>query len=455
MRVITFGCRLNHAESHVMAEAAEAAGLDHAVLVNSCAVTNEAERQLAQTLRKLRREQPARPIILTGCASTIRPEQYRDLADYIIPNASKTNLAHFRAVHAHLARKKDGSQGEKASQTDPANAPSVAAIPAAGTAFAGTAFAETAFAGTPAAGSPAGHMRAWLQVQQGCDHRCTFCAIPQGRGPSMSFAPEQILEQALHLIKRGHRDLVLTGVDLTSWQFRFGGEDWRLGRLVLYLLDRLPGFVRVRLSSLDPGEIDAELFELIASDQRLMPSIHLSLQSGDDLILKRMKRRHLREDVIMLCKRLKQRREELVFGADFITGFPTESDAMFEHTRKMVEACGLIRLHVFPYSPRIGTPAARIPNQIAPELRRHRARLLRKDAARNLAAYYASQHGKIVEIMLETATSGRSLDDSPVRLGEAVRSRVGSCLRVRIDGHDDQGLLATVQANQLQGTGMA
>src|SRR5882672_2266728 len=336
--IITFGCRLNAFESEVIRRAAAAAGLTGAVIVNTCAVTAEAERQARQAIRRARRRYPEASIIVTGCAADIAPERYAALpeVDRVLDNRAKL-------------RPQSYLQGEVA----PAD------------------LAETA---AHLVDGFEGKSRAFLQVQQGCDHRCTFCIIPYARGPSRSVPMGLVADQARRLVASGYREIVLTGVDLTAYGGDLPGTP-NLGQLVRRLLAAVPELERLRLSSLDPAEIDAELWRLLAEERRLMPHLHLSLQSGDDLILKRMKRRHSRAEAIAVARHARALRPEVALGADLIAGFPTETEEMFRRSLDLVAECGLAFVHVFPYSARPGTPAARMPQLPNAHVKERAARL--------------------------------------------------------------------------------
>ena len=331
--IVTLGCRLNAYESEVMRRHAMNAGLADCVIVNTCAVTGEAVRQAEQTIRKMRRERPNARLIVTGCAAQIEPERFAAMegVDHVVGNAEKLEPATFRSL-----------------STDALERVAVNDI---------MSVKETALHMIDGFGSRA---RAYVQIQNGCDHRCTFCIIPMGRGPSRSVAAGEVVSQVRALVEKGYPEVVLTGVDITSYGSDLPGSA-SLGRLVKQILAHVPELARLRLSSIDQVEADEHLLEAIATESRLMPHLHLSMQAGDDLILKRMKRRHLRDDAIRFCERVRTLRPDIVFGADLIAGFPTETDAMFENTLDLVDACGLTYLHVFPFSPRKGTPAARMP----------------------------------------------------------------------------------------------
>jgi threonylcarbamoyladenosine tRNA methylthiotransferase MtaB len=401
VRVITLGCRLNAYESEVMRGHAVAAGLDDAVIVNTCAVTAEAVRQAAQTIRRIRRDRPAARIVVTGCAAQIEPSRFADMpeVDAVIGNAEKMQPATFR--HLSLA-----------------DSPRVLVDDI-------MSVRETAHAMITGFGSRA---RAYVQVQNGCDHRCTFCIIPYGRGPSRSVPAGEVVAQVRRLAEAGYPEIVLTGVDITSYGADLPGA-MTLGKLVRHVLRHVPELRRLRLSSIDQIEADTHLMDAIAEEARLMPHLHLSLQSGDDMILKRMKRRHLRADVIRFCDQARRLRPDMVFGADVIAGFPTETEAMFENSLRLVGECGLTFLHVFPFSRRDGTPAARMPQVAGSEIKARAARL-RELGRRALAAYLQSQVGRNVELLMERDGMGRTPGfaevtlDGPAEIRNLVLARV-------------------------------
>ncbi|MEX2008563.1 MAG: tRNA (N(6)-L-threonylcarbamoyladenosine(37)-C(2))-methylthiotransferase MtaB [Dongiaceae bacterium] len=403
-RIVTFGCRLNAYESEVMRDHCAAAGLGNAVIVNTCAVTAEAERQARQAIRKARREHPGARIVVTGCAAQIAPDAFAAMpeVDHVLGNAEKLNADSFRRL----------AEG----------APRV---------LVNDIMAVRETAGHLIAGF-AGRARAFVQVQQGCDHRCTFCIIPYGRGPSRSVPAEQVVAQVRALVGTGTAEAVLTGVDLTAYGADLPGQP-NLGALVRRLLDEVPELPRLRLSSLDPVEVDDALLRLVGDEARLMPHLHLSLQAGDDLILKRMKRRHSRADAMALCARLRRLRPDIVFGADLIAGFPTESETMFERSLALIEDCGLAYLHVFPYSARAGTPAARMP-QLPVALRRERAARLRAAGAAARQRDLAARRGTTAAVLVETSDADGARGhtehfaaarlDGPARPGEIVTARI-------------------------------
>lgn len=392
--VLTMGCRLNAYESEVIRRNADAAGLDNTVVVNTCAVTGEAVRQARQAIRRAARDNPDATIIATGCAAQIDPDAFDAMPEVarVVGNQEKL------APETFLEEPAEGG-GDRVQVGDIMRARDAAA---------------------PVVDGIEGRARAFVQVQTGCDHRCTFCIIPFGRGNSRSVPPDEVIAQAARLVEAGHYEIVLTGVDLTSWS---DGEA-RLGALVETLLKRVPGLRQLRLSSIDAIEIDELLFELIINDERVAPYLHLSFQSGDDMILKRMKRRHSRQDAIDLCSRLRAARPEMAFGADFIAGFPTETEEMFANTLSAADECGLDFLHVFPYSARPGTPAARMP-QTPGYVIRSRAARLRDKAAERLSLRLDRHVGASRLALVESGGRARLPDFSPVRIveGEAGSGR--------------------------------
>jgi len=366
-RILTFGCRLNAYESEVMRGHAAAAGLNDTIIVNTCAVTAEAERQARQAIRRARRAHPDARIVVTGCAAQIAPERYAAMAevDRVIGNEEKLKPESF----------------DKSFLSEDLPRVLVNDI---------MAVTETA---PQLIDGFAERTRAFVQVQQGCDHRCTFCIIPYGRGNSRSVPLGEVVRQVRALVEDGTAEVVLTGVDITSYGGDLPGRP-RLGQMLRRLLSQVPDLRRLRLSSLDAIELDPDLTRLIAEEPRLMPHLHLSLQAGDDMILKRMKRRHSRSEAVDLCNELRELRPDIVFGADLIAGFPTETDAMFENSLKLVEDCGLTYLHVFPYSARKGTPAAKMP-QVPGPVRKERAARLRAAGEAALDRFLDAQVGRI------------------------------------------------------------
>jgi threonylcarbamoyladenosine tRNA methylthiotransferase MtaB len=417
--VFTFGCRLNAFESEVIRSEASRAGLDDVVVVNTCAVTGEAVRQARQQIRKFRRERPQARIVVTGCAAQIQPGLFAAMpeVDRVLGNAEKLKGEFWEATRERLALR-------------PPQDPDVAAK-------SDVADIMTAQDGAPPfIGGYEGRARAFVQVQNGCDHRCTFCVIPFGRGPSRSVPIETVIEQTRRLVDAGFAEIVLTGVDLTSYGDSVSHAP-RLGGLVRQMLDQVPDIRRLRISSIDAVEADRDLLDAIGNDARVMPHLHLSLQAGDDMILKRMKRRHTRADAIAFCDRLRRLRPDIALGADLIAGFPTETNEMFARSLDLVEECGLTFLHVFPYSPRPGTPAARMP-QVPREAIKERARLLRDKGAAALRRRLAAEVGQSRQVLMENPAAGRTEHFIAVKTS----GPAGAILPLTIAGHDGDKLIA-------------
>jgi threonylcarbamoyladenosine tRNA methylthiotransferase MtaB len=413
VEVVTFGCRLNAYESDAIRAQAAADGVADAVVFNTCAVTAEAVRQARQAIRKARRERPDARLVVTGCAVQIDPDAFAAMPeiDLVLGNAGKSAPGALAA-------------GERVRVGDifAAAATSLRANP-------------ISLSPSHASGRGEGRARAYVEVQNGCDHRCTFCIIPFGRGNSRSIPAERVVAEVRGLVRAGYAEVVLTGVDLTSWDA--GGAP--LGDLVGRILDEVPELPRLRLSSIDAAEIDAELLRRLGAEPRLAPHLHLSLQSGDDLILKRMKRRHSSADALALIAAVRQARPDTAFGADFIAGFPTETEAAFENTLAFVERADLAWLHVFPYSPRPGTPAARMP-QVAREVVRDRAARLRAAGSAALARHLDRQVGRRIEALVERPGRARAADFTEIAFDGP--ARVGAIAGFQIMGHDDRRALA-------------
>lgn len=378
----TLGCRLNAYETEAMKELSQSAGLQNAVIVNTCAVTAEAVRKARQEIRKLRRENPEARLIVTGCAAQTEPETFTAMGevDAVIGNTEKMRADTWQGLAADFIGETEAVQVDDIMSVT-----------------------ETA-----------GHLidgfgtrsRAYVQVQNGCDHRCTFCIIPYGRGNSRSVPAGVVVEQIKRLVGKGYNEVVLTGVDLTSWGADLPAEP-KLGDLVMRILKLVPDLPRLRISSIDSIEVDDNLMQAIATEPRLMPHLHLSLQAGDDMILKRMKRRHLRDDAIAFCEEAKRLRPDMTYGADIIAGFPTETDTMFENSLKLIEECDLTWLHVFPYSPRNGTPAAKMP-AVNGKVIKARAAQLRNAGDAKVRAHLSKQIGMTHHILMENPTMGRT-----------------------------------------------
>ena len=412
VRVVTFGCRLNTYESEVMKDHAKKAGLDNAIIINTCAVTSEAERQARQTIRRARRENPDAKIIVTGCAAQVNPESFSSMPEVnqVIGNDLKLKAETWNPLLTERVRVND-----------------IMAVK------------ETA---SHMISGFDHHARAFVQVQNGCDHRCTFCIIPYGRGNSRSVAIGEIVDQVRKLVEGGYQEIVLTGVDITSYGPDLPGQP-TLGQMVRRLLALVPDIKRLRLSSLDPVEIDEDMWKLIGEEPRMMPHLHLSMQAGDDMILKRMKRRHLRQDLFDVCKRARQLRPDMVFGADIIAGFPTETDEMFENTLNAVKECDVTFLHVFPYSPRKGTPAARMP-QVDGVVRKERARILRELGSEQVRKHLAGLIGKTMPVLVERNMKSRTEYFSEVLLDQQMP--LGQIAMVKMESIEDDYIKGRVAA---------
>ena len=407
-RIITFGCRLNAYESEVMREHAKAleSGVE-TVIINTCAVTAEAERQARQTIRKLRRDHPDARIVVTGCAAQVAPDKFAAMAevDQVLGNAEKMRPDIFTAPPEDRIVVSDIMTVRET--------------------------AEHLVSGFD------GRARAFVEVQTGCDHRCTFCIIPFGRGNNRSVPMGRIVDQVRALVAQGFAEVVFTGVDITAYGGDLPGRP-SLGQMARRLLAQVPELPRLRLSSLDPVEVDDDLLRLVAEEERLMPHFHLSVQAGDDMVLKRMKRRHLRADVLSLADRLRRLRGDIALGADIIAGFPTEDEDMFARSLDLVDEAGLTHLHVFPYSSRPGTPAARMP-KVPGDVVKERAARLRAKGEAAMAAFVAGRAGKIADVLIEKDGQGFCGHYLPVRVTS--QPPEGSIVRVRIDGQDGQTLI--------------
>ncbi|HWU25888.1 MAG TPA: tRNA (N(6)-L-threonylcarbamoyladenosine(37)-C(2))-methylthiotransferase MtaB [Rhizomicrobium sp.] len=409
--LITFGCRLNAYESEAVRARANEAGLDGAIIVNTCAVTAEAVRQSRQAIRKARREKPGAKIIVTGCAAQTEPETYAAMpeVDLVVGNREKLETASYRDFGI--------AQLERVRVNDIMSVKATAAQ-----------FVD----------SFEGRTRAFLQIQNGCDHRCTFCIIPYGRGNSRSVPMGEVVNEARRLAEKGFPEIVLTGVDLTAYGADLPGAP-TLGQLVRKLLKLVPELARLRLSSIDSVEADEHLWRAIAEEEKLMPHFHLSVQAGDDLVLKRMKRRHLRADTIAFCAKVRSLRPDVCLGADLIAGFPTETDAMFENTLALIDEAGLNLLHVFPFSPRNGTPAARMP-QIAHAAVKARAARLREKGSTKLAEMLSGEIGRTRDVLVEKPGFGRTPSFAAVEFAGA--HRTGAIVPMRIGGATRERLIA-------------
>jgi threonylcarbamoyladenosine tRNA methylthiotransferase MtaB len=411
--IVTFGCRLNAFEAEVIRSKAEGAGLSDTIVINSCAVTNEAVAQARQSIRKLKRERPGARIVVTGCAAQTQSGMFAGMAevDRVVGNDDKMHASAWQQTRSAF----DLGASEKIAVSD--------------------IMAVKEMAPHLIDGFAGGLPRVFVQVQNGCDHRCTFCIIPYGRGNSRSVPMGAVVDQVRTLVERGHAEIVLTGVDLTSYGADLPGAP-KLGMLTRQILRHVPELKRLRISSIDSIEADNDLLDAIADDVRLMPHLHLSLQSGDDMILKRMKRRHSRQDAISFCDQVRRLRPDIALGADIIAGFPTETEEMFSRSLDLVEACGLTFLHVFPYSPRPGTPAARMPQVAGPAIK-ERAKRLRAAGEAALQRRLQAEIGTTRDVLIESESQGRTEHYLPVAIaGE----HVGSVVPLRIAGHDGERL---------------
>ena len=383
--IFTFGCRLNSYESEIIEQNLIEKGVKDIAVYNSCAVTEEAIRQVKYSIRKKRRDEPNTKIVVTGCAAQIEPQSFLDMkeVDKVLGNSEKRDMS------SHLLRNNNSLVSDIMINEDPLNS------------------------------LRAGYKnktRAFVEIQNGCNHRCTFCVIPFGRGNLRSKSKEQIIKEINNLINEGHKEIILTGVDIASWNME-NQKDASLGILIEYILSEAPELERLRLSSMDVIGFDDKLIDLITSNKRILPHIHLSLQSGDNLILKRMKRRHLREDAINLCNQLKKKRPEISFGADLIVGFPTEAEEMFQSTLDIIEECQLDWIHAFPFSPRPGTPAAKMP-QNDNKIIKLRSKILRDVAKQRKIKHLENLVGRNIEVFVEKDNKGHSNQFAPIKLIE-------------------------------------
>ena len=410
-KIISYGCRLNTFESEVMRGHAEKAGLKNTIIFNTCSVTSQAEQSARSHIKKIRRQQPDVRIIVSGCAAQIAPVVFQNMpeVDLVLGNEEKLEPKNYVQANSE----------EKIIVSDIMQVREIAG------------HLITGFES---------HSRAFIQIQQGCNHRCTFCIIPFGRGNNRSIPIKHIAEQINNLTNNGYREVVMTGVDISSYGSDLIGEP-TLGQMIRHLLLLAPNLERLRLSSLDPAILDEDLLELIANEPRVMPHIHFSVQAGSDLILKRMKRRHNRQDVIKLCKKMKKNRKNIVFGADLITGFPTETEEQFNETIDLVDEAGLTYLHVFPYSPRPGTPAAKMP-QIDVNTRKYRSSALRKKGEKLRTKYFAELNGKIEKVLVEAKNRGYTETYAPVSLKN--NHNRGEVISVKITSASADGLVAEI-----------
>lgn len=407
--VVTFGCRLNLYESEIIKDNLKKSGINNVAVINSCAVTKEAEKQARQAIRKIKKADPTKKIIVTGCAAQNNPAMFANMpeVDKVIGNEEKLSAKYYELDSERVAVNDIMSVKETANHM---------------------------------IRSFDGKARAFIQVQNGCDHRCTFCMIPFGRGNSRSVPIGVIVEQVRLLVKDGYKEVVLTGVDVTAYGADLPGSP-TFAQMIKRLFALVPDLVRLRLSSIDVAEIDDDLFQLMAYNKKLMPHFHISLQAGDNMILKRMKRRHTREQVIEFCKSLRKIRPEVSFGADIIAGFPTETDEMFENTRSLISEAEIQYLHVFPYSEREGTPAARMP-QVPTNIRKERASILREEGKKELKKFFTKNIGNNVELLVEKNNMAHSESFIPVKLDGEFHS--GQLLYAKLISQDDEYMIANV-----------
>ncbi len=413
-QVITFGCRLNSYESEIIKNNLDKSGMENAVVFNTCAVTKEAERQAKQAIRRYIRENPEAKVIVTGCAAQINPKQYSDIegVDKVIGNDEKLNAKTYDTLNF--------ANTEKVLVND---------------IFSVTETASHMISGLE------DRARAFIQVQNGCNHRCTFCIIPYGRGNSRSVAIGEIVAQVKILVEQGYNEIVLTGVDVTDYGSDLPGKP-RLGQMMKRVLALVPELKRLRLSSVDVAEIDDDIFWLVENEPRFMPHFHLSLQAGDNMILKRMKRRHSREGILDFYEKIRKIRSDIVFGADIIAGFPTETDEMFDNTLKIIQECEIIYGHIFPYSEREGTPAAKIPQnkQVPKNIRKERSAQLRKACDIELSKFLKTRIGKTENIIVEKGNIGRTEHFAQVKLND--NFNIGSLIEIKIKDTENNLLVA-------------
>lgn len=405
--VVTFGCRLNTYESEVIRSHAQTNGLENTIIFNTCAVTNEAERQARQAIRKARRDNPDAKIIVTGCAAQINPEKYNLMpeVDQVLGNQEKMAVESYANTAAIVV-----SDIMLVKET-----------------------AHHLISGFES------HVRSFIEIQNGCDHRCTFCRIPYGRGNNRSVPLGEIANQCRLLVEKGSKEIVFTGVDITGYGSDLPGKP-TLAQMIKRVLAQIPELPRLRLSSLDPAEVDQDLFDLIANESRLMPHFHISLQAGDDMILKRMKRRHLRQDIIDFCAKVRTLRPDAVFGADIIAGFPTETDEMHQNSLRLIEQCFIPYLHVFPYSAVAGTPASRMPQVNGHEIK-SRSEALRMIAKNQKNELFKSWVGKTVPVLIERNNTGHSEHYLPIDLQEDTSDLLGQIHLFHLKGYTEKALI--------------
>ena len=411
--VKTYGCRLNFYESEVIRKFAKKQNISNSTFINGCAVTNKTIADLKSEIRKIKREKPDRKIVLTGCAAQIHQEEFSKMSeiDAIIGNKEKLEEKTYERIRT--ANDKVNEVGDILQESQ-AIAPIIDKVEQ--------------------------RIRGFVQIQNGCDHRCTFCIIPYGRGNSRSVKPNNVVKQIKNLLEKNYKEIVLTGVDLTSYGHDFEDKQ-TITDLVKLIFSEVPNLKRLRLSSLDIAEIDDDLTNLIGTEKRILPHIHLSLQAGDNMILKRMKRRHLREDAINKINKIRSVRPDVVFGADLIAGFPTETEEMFNNTIKLVEECNISFLHVFPFSPREGTPASRMP-QLNREIIKKRAKILRELGNEQILKYYNKLENTEINLIVESESRGRSDGFAKVNLNQDYGN--GNLIKMLVTGSDSSGLSGNI-----------
>ncbi len=443
IEVINFGCRLNVYEGQTIKDQALAAGLENTIVFNSCAVTSEAERQVRQAIRKARKENPNAKLVVTGCSAQINPKQYLDMGevDAVLGNDDKMRVESYALLSE--SRKIEVNRESELSPSEAAPHMGDSMLKYGGIqeqrAIVNDIFSvkETA---SHLVSAIEGHSRAFVQVQNGCDHRCTFCIIPFGRGNSRSVPVGEVVEQVKKLVGAGYKEVVLTGVDVSDYGKALPGEP-SLGQLVKRLLRLVPDLPRLRISSIDAAEVDDDIYDMLANEPRLMPHMHLSLQSGNDMVLKRMKRRHLRDNILDFCDKVRALRPDIVFGADIIAGFPTETDEMFADTLNLVDEAGLTYLHVFPYSAREGTPAAKMP-QVPMAVRKARAATLRAKGKEREQLFYESLIGTTQRVLVEKQRSGHTEQFAEIKLHDDFE--IGGITPVVVQ-RDNSGVLIGIQ----------
>jgi len=450
-QIITFGCRLNAYESEAIKKAVGDSGQNNLIVFNSCAVTSEAERQLRQAVRKARKENPLAKIVVTGCAAQINPQKYAKMneIDLVLGNQEKSSARSYADIDQKDDAKFDNAKEEKIHKAplqhqdklflDAKNSAQIFLTPDETAKIKVDDIMSVRDAAPQLVSYFENKTRAFLEIQNGCNHRCTFCIIPFGRGNSRSVAFGEIVAQVKKMVELGHKEIVLTGVDISDY-----GKDLivpiTLSQMIKRLLALVPELPRLRLSSIDVAEIDDGIIDLIANEKRFMPYLHLSVQSGDDMILKRMKRRHLRVQILEFCAKVRKLRPEITFGADIIAGFPTETDEMFENSVKLISEAGIIFTHIFPYSKRDGTPAAKMP-QLNGEIIKKRAKILREAGKAELQKYLQTQIGKTLKVIVEKNNIAKSENFLDVKIPATIKTKTGQIMEIKVSGLEDNYLI--------------